>query len=455
MNTCTNSRSGAARVFSWVLAIVLVFSLAVVPTSADTYSAEVVYSSNGMDVSGKIVLDDTQLLLGIIAGMGTQGQTIMGATAYLGAQVLAVDSALIGGAYGVDLTTLAENLPRSIFAPASGSAYALEQEVYDKVMALLSGEQLQNAPAPSINVDVQAMAGSLAVLAEAYSGTIDEMMSNLIVESSDATLVINGKSMEVSQIRCTMDADSTIAAVDALIAPLQDNPQAQQALAVVIDGLAAASQQDLGATGEEVVDAIVNQLPQELEDACEELKEENFSVSAVACLSPVSLNPVKFAIEASSNTETIAINLLMSEDMDFFRIETTENGNVAAVEFAITENSEDALSWSISVQEDGREDSRISFDLNKAGKTFLVGLTANGETHFVSGFFTTTDTMFSITVDQLDGQDFGGSVTLNLRSDDSITLPSFTEITQLTESEFDALVQIVSQYAELLSQMAG
>ena len=35
----------------------------------------------------------------------------------------------------------------------------------------------------------------------------------------------------------------------------------------------------------------------------------------------------------------------------------------------------------------------------------------------------------------MDGQDMGGSVTLNLRVNDTLTVPSFTEITKLTEEE--------------------
>ena len=55
----------------------------------------------------------------------------------------------------------------------------------------------------------------------------------------------------------------------------------------------------------------------------------------------------------------------------------------------------------------------------------------------------------------MDGQEFGATVALNLRSDDTITLPAFTEITAMTEEEFTALVEQISQTIEGISQMAG
>lgn len=460
MNICTNShtRSGAARVFSWVLAFVMVFSLVAVPAATasadtDTYSAELVFSMEGMDFSGKIALDLNQVLLGVIAGMSSEGQTLMDAAAYIGAQALAVDSDLIGGAYGIDLTTIAQNLPKSIFAPNSGSSYALEQEVYDQIMSLLNGETVQSAPVPDVNTD--AMTSDLTQLLEVYSGVAEEILSYPVMGASSASVVINGTPIQVDQVECTMDADACISVVNALIAPLQNNPQAQTALADLIDQAAAASQRQLGASGAEIVEAILTELPQELEDARDELTQQGFSVSAIIGVASESQMPVKLALEFSSNSETNAINLLMSEGLDFFRMEATENGSVTgAFEFAVKENSDSALICSFAVQADG-EEAGMTFELNKQGKAFLLTITAQGESHSVSGFYSVSDSLFSATVDQIDGESFGGTITLNLRSQDTIALPSFTEVTTLSESAFTELVQTISQNAESLSQMFG
>lgn len=464
MNNRTNfhTRSGAARVFSWVLALALVLSLAAAPAvtaSADagTYSAEVVFSANGVDISGKLALDTNQVLLGVLAAMTSEGQTLLDAAGYLGPQALAVDSMLLGGAFGIDLATIAQNLPGSIFDPASGSAYALEQDVFDQIMGLLNGEFSQNLQNnQDVTVDSDALMEAINVLAEAYSDIPQEIMGMMTIESSNASVVVNGKPVQVEQVRCTADAETSVAITAALIAPLQNNAQAQEALAVVIDEIAAASQQDLGATGEQLVQAIISELPQQLEEARAELAEAGFSVSSVVCLTPDTQMPVKFAMEIQADGENIAINLLMSEEMDFFRFELVEDGQVSsALQFVIQENSDSAFVCEFAVIEGDTEDASLRFELNKAGKAFLLSATQGGETHSMSGFYTLSDTLFSVTVDKLDGQEFGGTITLNLRSDDAIALPSFTEVTKMSEEEFTALVQTAMEAAESLSQMFG
>lgn len=464
MNNRTNfhTRSGAARVFSWVLALALVLSLAAAPAvtaSADagTYSAEVVFSANGVDISGKLALDTNQVLLGVLAAMTSEGQTLLDAAGYLGPQALAVDSMLLGGAFGIDLATIAQNLPGSIFDPASGSAYALEQDVFDQIIGLLNGEFSQNLQNnQDVTVDSDALMESINVLAEAYSDIPQEIMGMMTIESSNASVVVNGKPIQVEQVRCTADAETSVAITNKLLQPLMDSTQVQDALATLIDEIAAASQQDLGATGEEIVQALVEDVPSQIEEAKQELLSAGFSVSSVVCLTPDTQMPVKFAMEIQADGENIAINLLMSEEMDFFRFELVEDGQVSsALQFVIQENSDSAFVCEFAVIEGDTEDASLRFELNKAGKAFLLSITVDGETNSMSGFYTLSDTLFSVTVDKLDGQEFGGTITLNLRSDDAIALPSFTEVTKMSEEEFTALVQTATQAAESLSQMFG
>ena len=166
--------------------------------------------------------------------------------------------------------------------------------------------------------------------------------------------------------------------------------------------------------------------------------------------------PVQFSMEITAEGETAIINLLMAETLDFFRLEVTDGSQVvAAFQFEITKNDDAALTWKFSVIEGTQETASLSFELNKTGKAFLVGISADGETHTVSGFYNITDTLFSFTVDKLDGAEFGGTITLNLRADDSIAMPAFTELTKLSEEEFTVVVQNAMAGVEFLQQIFG
>lgn len=460
MNHFTNFRkhSGAARVFSWLMAFALVFSLVAVPAgtaSADpnTVSAEVVFSAEGLDMSGKLTLDAENLVLGAYAGMVAGDQTLADVAAYLSAQALAVDSMFLGGAYGVDLPSLSENLATSIFAPDSGSAFALDEETYNQLLnPLLAGEVAASVQMPNINAD--AIQEAVTVLADVYSGIGEQLIACVKIESAPASVIVNGKPIQVSQIRCTADAEASAKILELLVTPLQGNDAAQAALAALIDEIAAASQQDLGMTGAELVQTIVSELPQMLPEVKEELGD--FYVTAIVGVSPETQMPVQFSMEIHADSDTAIISLLMTEAMDFFRLEVTDGTQVvAAFQFEITQNSDTALAWKFSVIQGTQETANLSFELNKTGKAFLVGITADGDTHTVSGYYDITDTLFSLTVDKLDGAEFGGTIALNLRADDSIAMPDFTEVTKLSEEEFSVVVQNAMAGVEFLQQIFG
>lgn len=453
MNLRTHSQNGGLRVLSWVLAFALVFSLAAA-ASADpnTCSAELVFSAEGVDFSGKLALDTAQGLLGLIASVTSQGETAELASGYVNAQALAVDGPLVGGAaYGFDLNTLAENLPGSIFAPDSGSSFALDEETYNEILAMLSGELPEPAVMNSAAMDTEAVQQAAAVLKEAYSGILEDILAEMTIETAETTVEVNGVSVPVNQVRCGVDGDGIINMMLISLDVLANNTDAQAAYAIIFDQYNAISDQSL--TGEEFVQAMLSELPQELEQSREEL--QGFSGVVTFCLSSATEAPVKFSLEIQDDYEQVAVNLLLSEGLDFFRLECTEDGVLtASLQLDILANSDNDFACKLSVTDEYQEYSSLSFNLNKAAKTFALGALADGTSASLSGTYEITDTLFSLTVDKVDGQEFGGTLTLNLRSDDaSLAMPDFTELTRMSEEEFTALVQVVMENVQSLSML--
>ena len=138
------------------------------------------------------------------------------------------------------------------------------------------------------------------------------------------------------------------------------------------------------------------------------------------------------------------MKLQMSEGFDYIRLELNAGGETAALVFAMTENTEDALAFRVSILSGGDEDA-IAYSQDKKAQTFDVSLieTVSGQTTTttVSGHYAVEENLFSLVVDKVDGQDLGASITLNLRKNDTLTVPSFTEITKLTEDELTNVLQ--------------
>ena len=448
-------RHCSLRVFSWVIAAALVFSLVAVPASADpdTFSAELVLSSEEMDISGKIVLDTANVLLGVIASMGSGGVTMMDAAAYLSPQAIAAQSVLIGGAYGFDLSSIQENLPKSIFAPDSGSAYALDQESYDQVMAILEQKFPQVAPAQETpEADTSALEQAAAVLAEALAEPASQIAAMLVMETANVTETINGAEIDATRMRITAGEEALIASAEAFATTIQGSPEAQSALAVILDAISTAGM-DMGASGTEIVQMIVQQGDQLLEEVRTSIQESQFSFSILASLSNTTQAPVKLALELQAEGSVLTFNVLIGEALDFFRLELLENGQPGpAIQFEMSREEQTRL-FAFSLWNGDVTEASVALALDMGNQTFQLSA-AGGETaNTVSGYFTTSENLFSLVVDKVDGQAFGATLALNLRSDDTLTLPAFTEITAMTEEEFTMLVEQISQTIEGLSQM--
>ena len=465
MNTTKYFRphSGAARIFSWITAFVLVLSLLAFPARAASVpsgalSAELVFASEEMDVSGKIALDPDQLLLGAMVCVGANGTSLADLGAYLSGQAVAAGGSMIGGTYGVDFATLVRNLPKSIFAPDSGSSYALDEETYDQILALMNPGMGSAARFGSFGADVSSdeLAKAAAVLQEAYSGIGETLVSCLKLDVKNASMVIRDNPIQVQQGEVLIDGEALAAIADALITPLQGNTEAQEALATMIDGINAVSDEELGFTGEEAVELLVSQLPDMLPELVQELEDTGFSVRFTLCFSNDVSFPVKYGMALQADGEAVELSLLISEALDFYRFELKEDGAVTDyMQLDITKNTSDALAFKFTVQSEDEEPVSLDFNLNKAGKAFLVTTVADGEISSISGYYSSSDERFSVTVDKVDGQSLGGTLSLILRSDDAISMPIFSEITTMTEEEFTALVNQIGAAFDMFSQMAA
>ena len=140
MNKTRNYR----RLLALVMAVAMVFGLAVTASAADdAYSAEVVVETQGLTISGKVAFSpaDAALLMG--ANMLSGGQSFAGINAYVSATALVLESPFLKEVYGVEFATLAENLKTSIFAPDSGSQFALDEDTFQQLQSILNGEGIR------------------------------------------------------------------------------------------------------------------------------------------------------------------------------------------------------------------------------------------------------------------------------------------------------------------------
>lgn len=437
-----------SRLLALLMALAMMLSLASAAFAAtDATSAEIIVSGDNFNLTGKLAYSEEENALSMGASMTADGENTVDLTVYSGAKALVLVSALLDAPYGIEYAKLAENLPNSVFAPNSGSQFALDQEDYDQLLELVSGVAAMGADAAELpdesGVDISGLTDSVTALMPALTTAIQAASQNMTMQTSTGKVSINGAEVNVQTVKVQYGTAAVAALVDSLLATAKDDEAVQNAMIALIDFLNA-SGNDMGVTGEEFVQAVVEQ-NQEMRDAvAEALADYDVAWELYISSNEDGTAPVELGFQMTLDGETVEAKLQMSESLDYLRLELNAGSETAALVFAVTENSEDALAFRFSVLS-GEDEDAVVYTQDKKMQTFDVSMveTVSGQTTTttVSGHYVVEENLLSLVVDTLDGQDMGGSVTLNLRVNDTLTVPSFTEITELTEEELMNVLQ--------------
>lgn len=431
-----------SRLLALLMALAMMLSLASAAFAAtDATSAEIIVSADNFNLTGKLAYSEEENALSMGASMTVDGENTVDLTGYFSAKALVLVSALLDAPYGIEYAKLAENLPDSVFAPNSGSQFALDQEDYDQLLELVSGVAAMGADAAELpdvsGVDISGLTDSVTALMPALTTAFQAASQNMTMQTTTGKVSINGAEVNVQTVKVQYGTAAVAALVDSLLATAKDDEAVQNAMIALIDFLNA-SGNDMGVTGEEFVQAVVEQ-NQEMRDAvAEALADYDVAWEVYLSSNEDGTAPVELGFQMTLDGETVEAKLQMSESQDYFRLDLNAGGETAALVFAVTENSEDALAFRFSVLS-GEDEDAVVYTQDKKAQTFDVSMveTVSGQTTTttVSGHYVVEENLLSLVVDTLDGQDMGGSVTLNLRTNDTLTVPSFTEITKLTEEE--------------------
>ena len=431
-----------SRLLALLMALAMMLSLASAAFAAtDAASAEIIVSGDNFNLTGKLACSEEENALSMGASMTVDGENTVDLTGYFSAKALVLVSTLLDAPYGIEYAKLAENLPDSVFAPNSGSQFALDQEDYDQLLELVSGAAAMGADAAELpdvsGVDISGLTDAIVALVPAFSQGIEAASKNMTMESSTGKLTINGTEVNVQTVKVQYGTASVIALYDAVLSAAKDDEAAQNAIATLID-LVNATGEDLGVTGAEFVQALVEHNQEMRDSMAEALGQYDIQCEVTASANEEGTALVEAGVKLSMDGEPVEVKLQMSESLDYLRLDLNAGGETAALAFAVTENSEDALAFRFSVLS-GEDEDAVVYTQDKKAQTFDVSMveTVSGQTTTttVSGHYVVEENLLSLVVDTLDGQDMGGSVTLNLRTNDTLTVPSFTEITKLTEEE--------------------
>ena len=275
-----------SRLLALLMALAMMLSLASAAFAAtDATSAEIIVSADNFNLTGKLAYSEEENALSMGASMAVDGENTVDLTSYFSTKALVLVSTLLDAPYGIEYAKLAENLPDSVFAPNSGSQFAFDQEYYDQLLELVSGAAAMGADAAELpdvsGVDISGLTDSVTALMPALTTAFQAASQNMTMQTTTGKVSINGAEVNVQTVKVQYGTASVIALYDAVLSAAKDDEAAQNAIATLID-LVNATGEDLGVTGAEFVQALVEH-NQEMRDAVAEALADYEDACEVYC----------------------------------------------------------------------------------------------------------------------------------------------------------------------------
>ena len=195
-----------SRLLALLMALAMMLSLASAAFAAtDAASAEIIVSGDNFNLTGKLACSEEENALSMGASMTVDGENTVDLTGYFSTKALVLVSTLLDAPYGIEYAKLAENLPDSVFAPDSGSQFALDQEGYDQLLERFSRVAAMGADAAELpdesGADISGLTDAIVALVPAFSQGIEAASKNMTMESSTGKLTINGTEVNVQTVK--------------------------------------------------------------------------------------------------------------------------------------------------------------------------------------------------------------------------------------------------------------
>lgn len=479
----------AVRVLAMALALVFALGAALTPVkaSADGGSAEFILSDSTMDISAKLFADPDNFAFALLAAMSSEGSEFANAGIHLTPEGISFSSEpFLDQAYGIHFASFEEYLPKSIFAPNSGSAFALDEETYAGILSGIAGfKSGANSVAVTAPAVDDAKVEQMQAVVERYAEMITELVTGHVdVHVAPETLTVDDQTVETSCMTLSMNSEALAALTDGVLSAAVEDAELKDTIAYLYQvgqQTAAAQGQNAQLPGVEIIDTLWEQLPSLREEALEAFQSSDYKLEISVNTSKRTGSPIRLQAILSVDDSSLGIRCTLSEDFGptgNLLVELVEDGETTialilqlvengfgasigmddgtgyAIMGKIMQDTEETFSAGLSLVESGVNTNTIvlMFNLDRVNDRVTFTLNDNGSESSITCLVTEVDDDVVIVLENVNGEPLEENVRMVLHGTDTVTAPDFTEILTMSEEEFAALVQTVM---ETVNSIAG
>lgn len=377
------------------------FTSGSIEASLDGMKANGFDSFGDSSVSGKLYFSEDALMLRNVNVNLADGALDLSGDAYISEDVIYVnEQEILGGTYGINFSTLADDLANSIFAPYSGSEYALDEKTYDTII-----KRLDNV---SENKMMQSDLEKLS--RRVFLDLWEIVLDNAALSSEVVEIDLNGKSTKVRLISITIDSlamQNIIRAMyeyfcesEEIVAFIEKN---ENALCGMLDALYPYDWDAYGSLAE-LYKEKMRELSDTVEDLCNELEPDFSALSINIATSRISGKLLKLWI--GDDRETV-----LSIDCGKKGIRKTDTVTIEAGEvkilYKVDKKGIKKLGASIAIESHNQEiEFSISIDKKEGTYTANFKHVKNEKNYYVtewaaSGNIATKGSAITFTIDKV------------------------------------------------------
>lgn len=442
-----------SRILALVMAFVMVLSMASVPAKAA--SAEIKFIDGDDAIVGSFIIGEDTVAL--IASMIAGGETAMEGGIFASSEAIAIAAVpFLGQALGVDLSKLEENLPKSVFAPDSGSSLSLDPETYD---AIVNGSALQ-MQVPTVEVDEET-AEKLGTVAEKYAEMIVSGIANSMkMTAGSDVLPLGNRDVEVSVVSLTVGPEALAELAQSVLTEAAADEDAKALVAFIADsfkaGYTAVPEAPIPEgmeemTGADITEAVWPSLPELAEQAAASVTEAGLQVTISIATDNATGEVVCVGASVEAEGEVITLSAIVVPEMVYVDLSANEV-SLASFQFITVENSDAAYEAQLAIAANGQYVFIADYQWDKESGAYGLVITDETDTEtVVIGTLSTTEDSIVLTVNQVDDEAMDLTVTLSESGD--VQMPEFQDVLTMSEEELAPIVETVSSLAaSLLSE---
>ena len=350
----------------------------------------------------------------------------------------------LGGAWGFEKGKTSESFADSIFAPDSGSAYALPEEAYEIIDGMLKYYDECN---------VEDTRKDLGKFIEDYlKVAVKSISKNAEYESDNDKVDVGDDSVNARVITVSINEDTIVAVLEDIYAEMEKDKDLKKFVTEQAEALLEHIDLDMDIEADEIYDNLLDALDEAVDVAKDEIEDVDIELEIVT---PKMSSKLMKLVVSSDGDEIFTLDLGKDGIKDSERIELIIGEEISVV-YEIEEHSKKIYKSALEVEYDGTEVFAMDFEFDAKEEYFEISIDDLGVS--LSGSYTVDGDVYTFICNEISaaGETIEDVFSIKIAIEEKADMPDILEpdevndIFDIEESDINKIIEdVVGKFEDL------